>query len=209
MQAQSQHPWSSKPSSETDHGPPDGLRKQITALPNLVTMARVLPVPAIYFCLQQGAPFYEGIALALIVVALSTDFLDGYVARRQGIKTPLGLIMDPTADKLLTSSLAVMGAVFKGLPVWMAGVIVGKDVAVLAGAAVIFLRRGLVFPADRWGRTTTGVSSVAFILYFVLSRPYNLYAVTLAIGCIGLTGCAYVRRFVRLLQVSGPAGLPS
>ena len=206
MQAQSPHPWSNSPSTQA--GPTDGFGKQVTALPNLLTMARVFPVPAIYLCLRQGAPFYEGVALALIVVALATDFLDGYVARRQGIKTQLGLILDPTADKLLISSLAVMGAVFKGLPAWMAAVIVGKDAAVFAGAAVVYLRRGLVFPADRWGRATTGVSSVAFILYFVLPRPYNLYAVVLAIGCIGFTGCAYVRRFVRLLQASGPAGLP-
>ena len=207
MQAQPQHPWTGS-ASTAGHGPTDGFWGQLTALPNLLTMARVLPVPAVYLCLRQGAPFYEGVALALIVVALSTDFLDGYVARRQGIKTPLGLILDPTADKLLTSSLAVMGAIFKGLPVWMAAVIVGKDAAVLAGATILFLRRGLVFPADRWGRATTGVSSVAFILYFVLPRPYNLSAVVLAIGCIGFTGCAYVRRFVRLLQASGPAGLP-
>ncbi len=207
MQAQPQQPWG--PSSRAGHGSGEGFGKQVTALPNLLTMARVFPIPAIYVCLRQGAPFYEGIALALIVVALATDFLDGYVARRQGIKTQLGLILDPTADKLLISSLAVMGAVFKGLPIWMAAVIVAKDAAVFAGAAVIYLRRGLVFPADRWGRVTTGVSSVAFILYFVLPRPYNLYAMVLVVGCIGFTGSAYVRRFGRLLRASGPATFSS
>jgi CDP-diacylglycerol--glycerol-3-phosphate 3-phosphatidyltransferase len=131
------------------------------------------------------------------------------VARRQGLKTRLGLILDPTADKLLISSLAVMGAVFKGLPAWMAAVVVGKDALVFAGAGVLFVRRGLVLPADRWGRGTTLVASVGFILYFVSPQPYSVYAVGCVIGCIALSAVAYGRKFVRLLRASGPAAFPS
>ncbi|MSS70492.1 MAG: CDP-alcohol phosphatidyltransferase family protein [Candidatus Latescibacteria bacterium] len=207
MQPLPQQPWAKSPSDEQELAV--GFRKQLTALPNLLTLARVLPIPAIYLCLRQGAPFYEGFAFALIVVALSTDFLDGYVARRQGLKTQLGLMLDPTADKLLTSSLAVMGAMFKGLPVWMAAVVVVKDLLVFAGAVVIFLRRGLVFPADRWGRTTTLVASVGLILCFILPPPYSLYAVGLVIGCIAVSALAYGRKFVRLLWASGPAAFLS
>ncbi|MBI2951889.1 CDP-alcohol phosphatidyltransferase family protein [bacterium] len=208
MQPFPQHTWTNPPLSPADK-PTDGLRKQLTALPNLLTVMRALPIPAIYLCLRQGAPFYEGVALALIVVALATDFLDGYVARRQGLKTQLGLILDPTADKLLISSLAVMGAMFKGLPVWMAAVVVGKDALVFTGAGVIFLRRGLVFPADRWGRGTTLVASVGFILYFVSPPPYSVYAVGCVIGGIALSAVAYGRKFVHLLRASGPAAFPS
>lgn len=207
MQPLPQHPWV-KPSSAAQE-PTAGLRKQLTALPNLLTVTRVLPIPAIYFCLRQRAPFYEGVALALIVVALATDFLDGYVARRQGLKTRLGLILDPTADKLLISSLAVMGALFKGLPAWMAAVVVGKDALVFTGAGVLFVRRGLVLPADRWGRGTTLVASVGFILYFVSPSPYSVYAVGCVVGCIALSAVAYSRKFFHLLRASGPAAFPS
>lgn len=207
MQPLPQHPWEKL--SQAGQGPAVGFRKQLTALPNLLTVMRVLPIPAIYLCLRQREPFYEGIALALIVVALSTDFLDGYVARRQGLKTQLGLILDPTADKLLISSLAIMGALFKGLPVWMAAVFVGKDVAVFAGGVAIFLRRGLVFPSDRWGRATTMVASVALILYFIGPRPYNLYGVGLAVCCITVSTISYGRKFIRLLRTSGPSAFPS
>jgi CDP-diacylglycerol--glycerol-3-phosphate 3-phosphatidyltransferase len=207
MQPLPQQPWSGL--SSAAQGPAVGLRKQLTALPNLLTGMRVLPIPAIYFCLRQGAPFYEGVALALIVVALATDFLDGYVARRQGLKTRLGLILDPTADKLLISSLAVMGALFKGLPAWMAAVVVGKDALVFTGAGVLFVRRGLVLPADRWGRGTTLVASVGFILYFVSPPPYSVYAVGCVVGCIALSAVAYGRKFVHLLRASGPAAFPS
>ena len=141
---------------------------------------------------------------ALIAVALSTDFLDGYLARRQGLKTPLGLILDPTADKILISSLAILGVLFKGLPTWMAAVIVGKDAVVFSGAALIFLRRGLVLPSDRWGRITTVVASIALGLYFLFPRSLGPYAVGLLICCIPLSVGAYGTRFIRLLRASGP-----
>jgi CDP-diacylglycerol--glycerol-3-phosphate 3-phosphatidyltransferase len=207
VQPQIQSPWA-KPSAP-DAAPPERFRRQLLALPNILTLTRVIPIPAIYLCLRRGEPFYEGMALALIVVALSTDFFDGYIARRQGLKTQLGLILDPTADKVLISSLAVMGALFKGLPVWMAAVIVGKDVLVFAGAAAIYLRRRMIFASDRWGRATTMAVSLAFILYFVIPGPHNLYAVGLAIGCIGFSSVAYARKFLLLFRVSGPSATPT
>jgi hypothetical protein len=102
-----------------------------------------------------------------------------------------------------------MGAIFKGLPVWMAAVVVGKDALVFAGAATLFLRRGMVLPADWWGRATTLVASVGFILYFVGPSPYSLYAVGLIIGCIAASAVAYGRQFIRLLRTSGPDAFSS
>ena len=196
MQTQQQHQWGG-----TQAGEETGLWKQFTAVPNLLSMMRVLPIPAIYACLRQGEPFYEGVAIALIVAALSTDFLDGYVARRHGIKTKLGLILDPTADKLLISSLAIFAAMFKGLPFWMAGVIVGKDIAIFTGAAVIYLRRGgLVLLSDRWGRGATMISSLAFILFFLSPGPYGLFGLGIAIFCIFVSSILYGRNFIRLLR---------
>ena len=196
MQTEQQQSWGG-----TQAGEEIGLWKQFTAVPNLLSVMRVLPIPAIYLCLRQGEPFYEGVAIALIAAALSTDFLDGYVARRHGIKTKLGLILDPTADKVLISSLAIFGALFKGLPFWMAGIIVGKDIAVFTGAAVIFLRRGgLVPPSGRWGRCATVISSLAFIFYFLSPGPYGLYGMGIAIFCIVVSFFVYWRYFIRLLR---------
>ncbi|KAL9052993.1 MAG: hypothetical protein Q9162_005049 [Coniocarpon cinnabarinum] len=116
--------------------------ENIYTLPNALTFSRLLATPAlIYFILHSShVP-----AVALLTYASVTDLLDGYLARRWKQESVVGSILDPMADKALmiglTTTLAYMGQ----LPMWLAVLVLGRDVS-LAVAAVYFRFASLPSP---------------------------------------------------------------
>lgn len=80
----------------------------LTSLPNLLTIGRVVLIPVIGALLVFPSPVNLWIALALYVLAAVTDWLDGWLARRSGILSPFGTMLDPIADKLLVGLLLLV-----------------------------------------------------------------------------------------------------
>jgi len=79
-----------------------------TSLPNLITIGRILLIPVICWLLATGNLSLRAIALALYAAAAVSDWLDGYLARRLNLGSPLGRMLDPIADKLLVAALLVV-----------------------------------------------------------------------------------------------------
>jgi CDP-diacylglycerol--glycerol-3-phosphate 3-phosphatidyltransferase len=82
-------------------------RSHLTALPNLLTYARIIAIPVIVWLALMGDPAGRWAAFVLYVVAAITDYLDGYFARKWQVISPLGRMLDPIADKLLIGALIV------------------------------------------------------------------------------------------------------
>lgn len=95
-----------------------------------------------------------GTGLVLFIVAAVSDWLDGYLARKMGLVTPLGKLMDPLADKILVSAAFVFFTE-KGLcPVWVTALIIGREFLV-TGLRQIAIEAGQVLAADRLGKWKT------------------------------------------------------
>ncbi|KAG2207532.1 hypothetical protein INT47_004282, partial [Mucor saturninus] len=104
------------------------LKEDIYTIPNILTFGRLLAAPAVgYLILQQS--YNE--ALGLFALAGFTDMLDGYIARKYNMKTLLGTIIDPLADKVLMTVMTVTLAMEGTLPVPLAAVILGRDVGLI------------------------------------------------------------------------------
>jgi CDP-diacylglycerol--glycerol-3-phosphate 3-phosphatidyltransferase len=108
----------------------------------------------------------EMVALAIFLTAASTDWLDGFLARRRGEVTTLGQLLDPLADKLLTTSAFIALVELRFAPAWMVVVIVGREF-VVNGMRTIAASRGLVIAASPWGKFKTGSQVVAISLLIV------------------------------------------
>jgi CDP-diacylglycerol--glycerol-3-phosphate 3-phosphatidyltransferase len=107
---------------------------------------------------------------AIFGLASLTDWLDGYLARRRGQVTSLGQVMDPLADKLLTSA-AFLALVQMGLaPAWMVAIIIGRELAVTALRNRAY-NRGQAMPASSLGKTKMAAQVVA-ILALILGDVY-------------------------------------
>lgn len=98
-------------------------------LPNKLTMLRMVMVVVfvVFMCLPAKLEWARYVALAVFVFASITDFLDGYISRKNNLVTKFGKIMDPLADKMLVASGFILIATAGIIPAWMAIVIVLRD----------------------------------------------------------------------------------
>ncbi len=133
-----------------------GSESRVLTLPNALTFARLLAVPLVLALLVTGTNAW---AAALFVAAAVTDFLDGRLARRRGGagESRLGALLDPVADRLMLSGVAVVLAARGLLPVFLVALLVGRDALALAGS---MLFRGKI-RVNRVGKAATAVLMVA------------------------------------------------
>ncbi|KAL2257242.1 hypothetical protein VTK26DRAFT_446 [Humicola hyalothermophila] len=194
--------------TEPKRGPSSALRKvlapsvtgatrheNIYTIPNILTASRLVAAPFIGYCILHD---YHAAALGLFAYAGITDLLDGWIARRWNLKTVVGTVIDPMADKTLMTVLTVALAVKAALPVWLAVIILGRDVA-LAVSAVYY--RWISLPPPK-----------TFSRYWDFSLPsaevrptlISKYNTALQLGLMGLTTLAPV---VPAADLSTPLGV--
>jgi cardiolipin synthase (CMP-forming) len=110
--------------------------RRIFTVPNALSFVRILLIP-VFVTLLVG----EGTRLAgfvLMGAVLSTDWVDGVIARRTGQVTELGKVLDPVADRLAVITALVTLVVLRLFPLWAAGIVVARDLALLAGGLYLF-----------------------------------------------------------------------
>ena len=102
-------------------------------------------------------------ALAIFIIASMTDFLDGYIARKNHLVTNFGKFMDPLADKLLVSAAMICLVSMDRLPAWMVIIIISREFAI-SGFRLIAADNGIVIAASWWGKFKTVSQMIMIIL---------------------------------------------
>lgn len=128
-------------------------------VPNIITIFRILLVPVMFFALASEK--YR-LALTVFLVASVSDGLDGFLARYLNQRTRLGAILDPLADKLLVVVVVLMLTVLHRLPLWLAAVIILRDLFIVGGALIY---HSWVAPVEM---KPTFVSKVNTVVQFVM-----------------------------------------
>jgi CDP-diacylglycerol--glycerol-3-phosphate 3-phosphatidyltransferase len=128
-------------------------------LPNKLTVLRVAAVPAIVVLLYIDRPACRIAAAALFALACLTDWLDGYLARRQGIVTDFGKFLDPVADKLLVLCTMIALSGLGRLPAWVCVVVLFRDLMV-DGLRLVAVQKGVVIAAGPLGKIKTVLQMV-------------------------------------------------
>jgi len=185
-------------------------------LPNSLTLTRIFLVPLLVVVLLtkfEGRQIFgihkEIVGAAIFALASLTDWLDGYLARRRKQITPLGQIMDPLADKLLTSAALLSLVQLELAPAWIVWVIIGREFAV-TGLRSLAYARGVVIAASPLGKIKM-VAEVVAILALILGRGetqdemYALYligqtALWVAVVAALASAANYFRRFNVILS---------
>lgn len=135
-------------------------------LPNAISLLRIVLVAPILMLILDGR---FGWALALFALAGFSDGVDGYLAKRFDWHTRLGALLDPVADKLLVAGTFITLAYTQDIPVWLAAVVILRDVIIVAGAtAYNFLVRPVEGEPTRVSKLNTALQLL--FLLFVLSR---------------------------------------
>ena len=173
----------------------------ILNLPNSLTFLRLLSVPFVVVCLYFPGRWGSFLAAFLFGAAFTTDFLDGFFARKYQAVTILGKLLDPVADKILVSVTLIALVSLGRVPAWMVMLLIAREIAV-TGLRGIAAMEGLVIQASALGKYKTVFQAVAVA---VLSLHYeyfeiDFHTVGLSLFWIALiftlwSGWNYFRRF--------------
>ncbi len=130
-------------------------------VPNAITCARLILTPVVIACVVSGR---KEAALAAFVCAAVTDGLDGMLARWLNEITRLGAYLDPIADKALLSGTYLALLLASRVPLWFTALVFGRDLLILAGAAVLLAATGQRrFSPSIWGKISTLLQSACAI----------------------------------------------
>ena len=125
-------------------------------LPNKLTMLRILLIPffVVFMLISPGEAAYRWIALGIFITASLTDLLDGKIARKYGLVTNFGKLMDPLADKMLVSAALICLTALGQLAAWIVIVIISREF-IISGLRQIAADNGVVIAASYWGKYKT------------------------------------------------------
>ena len=181
-------------------------------LPNSLTIGRMFLVPLLVVVLLtefEGRRIFgmqrELVAAAIFALASVTDWLDGYLARRRRQVTWLGQMLDPIADKLLTSAAFISLVQLNLAPAWMVAVIIGREFAITALRSLAY-SKGITIPASPLGKIKMASQVTAVLLLMLGWGPLPMLAPAgnVALWVVMITAIVsagdYYRRFQRLLN---------
>lgn len=177
------------------------------------TCLRIVLAPIILALVLAGGHDLDAtttrLAAALFAIAAASDFVDGRLARRWALTTPLGAFLDTTADKLLvTFTLFALVSVGRAAA-WVAAIIVGREIAVLGLRSVVAVG-GQVVEASMWGKLKASVQFVAIL--FAILRPggrigglyLDEWLMLLAALFSVMSAADYFKRFGAVVRGTGP-----
>lgn len=174
-------------------------------LPNSLTLLRIFLVPVLVTVLltkKSGHGLLIG--TGIFGLAVLTDYLDGYLARRRRQVTRLGTLLDPIADKLLTTAAFIALVDLKAVPAWVVLIIVGREI-VVTGLRNIASSRGVLIPASALGKGKMVLQVVAIfgllggLRYEVLRLP-GMILLWLAVVVAMVSAGAYIESFRRVIS---------
>ena len=137
-------------------------------IPNAITVSRLFLTAGFILFVMFESTWGHLVALILFIIAAISDFVDGWLARKMNLITPLGKLLDPLADKILVCSAFVFLTAEGLCPVWVTALIIGREFLV-TGLRQIAIEAGQVLAADRLGKWKT-----AFQLTYLIAGMIRL-----------------------------------
>lgn len=150
----------------------DKLREDLLNIPNLLTFARIIMIPAVVVLISFETPFYACLAAVIFSVASATDFFDGYLARKLNLVSMTGKFLDPLADKLMVMAVCVQLTAMGWLEAWVPIVLLSRELAV-QGLRSIASAEGLIIAAGTGGKLKTATQLIGLI-GLLLHYTYNV-----------------------------------
>ena len=146
-------------------------------LPNKLTLARIILVPLMMVAFMVEFPYHIFVALGLYIIAATTDFLDGYIARKYNLVTDMGKFLDPIADKLLATTALILIAGYNLIPnpfgLICLFLFVARD-TIISALRQIAATKNVVIAADKWGKYKTFILDIAIPVIFLFGALSSL-----------------------------------
>jgi CDP-diacylglycerol--glycerol-3-phosphate 3-phosphatidyltransferase len=148
------------------------MRQNLT-ISNLLSASRIFIVIPMGYCLVADFPYHRVWTAGIILLAIATDFLDGFLARKLHQVSDMGKILDPLADKIGIGVYAVLLAWTGDVPLWFVLMVLLRDALIFIGGVIIRLKKKIV-PQSNWpGKISVTLIAVVFFLGTIEVNPFN------------------------------------
>src|SRR5256885_1390145 len=140
---------------------------------NRITLSRLVLTVLFVLALNSSWPYARTSALLIFLIAGLTDLIDGEIARRYGIITNFGKLMDPLVDKIMMAAAFISLVPLKAVPAWAATTVVARDF-LITGLRLMATAKGRVLPAERLGKHKTSWQIITVIFFLLLLAAAEL-----------------------------------
>jgi CDP-diacylglycerol--glycerol-3-phosphate 3-phosphatidyltransferase len=140
---------------------------------NRLTLSRLALTLLFVAALNSAWEYGRTAALILFLVAGLTDFVDGEIARRYGVITNFGKLMDPLVDKIMMAAAFISLVPLRVVPAWVATTVVARDF-LITGLRMMASAKGRVLPAERLGKQKTSWQIITVIFFLALLAAHEL-----------------------------------
>src|SRR6201998_3889916 len=134
---------------------------------NRLTLSRLALTVVFVGALSSSWQYGRTLALIVFLIAGVSDFIDGEIARRYGIVTDFGKLMDPLVDKIMVAAAFISLVPLKAVPAWAATTVVARDF-LITGLRMMASSKGKILPAERLGKQKTSWQVVTVIFFLTL-----------------------------------------
>ncbi len=134
---------------------------------NRITLSRLFLTVVFVVALASSWHYARTAALLIFILAGATDFIDGEIARRYGVVTSFGQLMDPLVDKIMMAAAFISLVPLKAVPAWAATAVVARDF-LITGVRLMASAKGRVLPAERLGKHKTSWQIITVIFFLSL-----------------------------------------
>jgi CDP-diacylglycerol--glycerol-3-phosphate 3-phosphatidyltransferase len=140
---------------------------------NRVTLSRLALTVLFVIALNSSWQYGRTAALVIFLIAGLTDFIDGEIARRYGVITNFGKLMDPLVDKIMVAAAFISLVPLKAVPAWAATTVVARDF-LITGLRLMASAQGRVLPAESLGKQKTAWQVITVIFFLALFSAIEL-----------------------------------
>ncbi len=154
-------------------------------LPNKLTVARIIATPIFMFAMITSFKGHYIVALVIFALASYTDYLDGKIARRDGLVTDFGKFLDPLADKMLTTAAYLGLLAANACPgiTWIVFIVLFREF-MITSLRLVAVQNGTVIAANMWGKAKTVCQMVSIIVTLAIAAFANIVPTSNTVAAI-------------------------
>ena len=171
--------------------------------PNKLTLMRTLMVPIFVLCMYLDFNNSRIVATLIFAIASFTDFLDGYLARKDNLVTNFGKFADPLADKILVCSAMIMLVSTGEMPAWAVIIIIAREFTI-TGFRIIAASENITIAASPLGKfktVTQLISNILLLTGIEKFRPIGMGIFYLAVVFTVISGADYLIKNKKVLDL--------
>ncbi len=172
--------------------------RELVQVPNLVSLSRIFMTPFIGYFLWRDDPLSTHLCIFILVLAGISDGLDGYLARRMNQISDLGKALDPLADKIMAAVLIILLILYREFPVWLAAVIVGRDLLIIVAGTILLRGKKVVVGSNLTGKYTFTAIVLLLVSYIYRFEFGIVMSTWVTVGLLTLSFILYFRVFYYL-----------